>query len=503
MKKLALVMLATVALTGCKALITPAKKGDITKIPGRETATFMKLAPDPASAAFAVPGLGVTIRISVTEADITIAWNTNGVFVVDAGPTPSGPWTAVGKFQTPAVFPNLVSNSFYRIYQSPVKLERYWLGDPIWFTLCGNNDVVTALQDAHWSSAHDYLWTLTNGVLTAFPLHTPGMPPCAPFASAIDVASARYFTLEGNCYYGVSTGPYVVREWQLVGKGGLWTNAHQLNSFSDGEFGNSWGDLLRLQSGALVWCWKSDQGYCWRYRSPAGVWQQKLCRSDIPMGPTIMVMGQHPDGTVYTAITRDTYHTFALVALREQGGQMNFSSLRYIPCEGEFPDPSIVPDYRDDRLIVNRNVDPYFAWQWGEAWQTIKGSDMQSAFVYSENAILQSTHLPAGNVATANAQNMNEPVNAHGATFANGKLWLFRQEFQPREWRFNAVYATPWEGDHWGDRIFLYRAPDCDNCRGLALNSLRSFRNTDTDPKRIIFSNVNEDGETEIFELVP
>lgn len=457
--------------------------------------------------AFAVvPGQGLAFTsISSYGPQVTLTWNTNTPVTVWGSEYPSGPWSAItNRTGISATVATYESNRFYRLSQTSMRLDRQWTGG---FVTCvfGNNEIVFAMQQFQdWSPP--YLLTITNGVLTGFPL--AGIPPCAPFAGVADVTARRLYTLESGCYYGGTTGPYTVREWMMWGFNGFFTNAAQLASHTAGEFGNTWGDLIRLQSGALVWCWKNDAGYCWQYRSPKGNWHQPICINDIPMAPSIMVLGQHPDGTVFTAIARDSYHNLAIIALREQSGVLQWSSTRYIDCEGEYPEPSLVPDYANNRLIINRQTDPYFGWKWGEAWLTIKGSCMQSAFFYSENSVLESNLLPETNPPDIPLEsymiNMSEPVAPHSATLADGKLWLIRQEINPDNLNFNLVCAVPWDdyiGWETGSKVFLYHAAPCATCRGLSRNWLRSYRNSDPNPTRLVFSNDDERGESTIFEL--
>lgn len=506
MKKLLalLCLLATLAACSTSPKVRRIKVADLPLLPPSTVPikkNFVKGAERaPAAATAIVPGPGLSItNIDARMDSVELSWTPPGQYTLHGGPTAAGPWSAISNVTGGSiVITRFESNLFYRLSQPTLKLERYYVGGNVWFTFVGDNNISFFIPDLDWTQGPDFLMTLTNGILTGFPLYD--IPPCAPFAAAVDIPRAIFYTLEGGCYYGPTTGPYVVRDWQLYGQDGFYTNAVETTNYTAGGFGDSWGDLLRLDSGALIWCRKSEQGYHWHYRSVAGVWQE-IFRTDIPMGPTIMAMGQHPDGTIYTAITRDAYHHLALVAIKEQNNQVAFSSLHYIHCEGEWPEPSLVPDHANNRLILSRNVDPYFPWHWQEWVAIVKGSDMMSAFIYSENSILESAHIPASNVRTENAQNMNEPVNPHAAVMANGKLWLIRQEFNPREWQFNLTYAAPWENDHWGDRTFLYRAADCNYCRGKSQNGLMNYRNLDPNPTRLMFGNYDEKSEYYIFEL--
>lgn len=523
MRKLILagLLIAAVVLAGCRALITP--KGDITRIPGAKTARFITQPPAPITAfAFDVPTNQLAITgIRESEGGITISWF-GGEAVVNGSLYPNGPWSAITRSHSPVEVPypapllNYPSNRFYRVSQSSISMEQFFMGGLSLTAPVGNNDVVIASTDNHWSE-QDYLFTLTNGVFTGFPLIAPGITPCAPLTMAVDTDTWQLFTVESQCYNGWAGGPYKLWTWQLVGGDGFFTDAEPIKSeIIGGDFLRStYGDMIRLKSGGIVVCWKdvdSAKNYCFAYRNPAGLWQPIICRPEVEQRSSTMTLGQHPNGDVYCFITRDGLHPIPTVIFREVEHKLVWlSTQERMMQEGEWSKTTTQADPANNRLIVTRTHDPHIFFRAGEAWQTVKGSCMRSAYWYNETTVAESPTFPntltnSGGIHPVNHQEVfifAEPVNALATSLVNGKLWVIKQEFNPNEERFNLVYAQPLENNVWGERHYLYRAQDCDTCRGLAKNWLVGYRNSADHPTRILFGNLNEEGEAELFELTP
>lgn len=526
MKKLALLALAALILVGCQTLITP--KGDITKIPGARTAKFTALSADPSSATTgleAVPGPGPSFTgIVATASNLLMSWNNNTGYTVNGSLYPNGPWSAITNANSPVAVPypapllNYGSNRNYRLSLSTVGLDRYYMGGLSFAAPVGNNDIAIAANDNHWSQ-QDYFFTLTNGVFTGFPINAPGITPCGPLAMAIDTARWQLYTVESECYHGWSSGPYKLWTWQLTGTEGLFTDAEPVKSevFGGADLGSTWGDMIRLESGGIVACWKAPdatKNYCFAYRNPAGQWQPIICRPEVEQRSSTVTLGQHPNGDVYAFVTRDGLHPIPTVIFKEIGGRLVWQSTQQdrFRQEGEWSKTQVDPDPANNRLIVSRTFDPHIFFRAGEAWLTVKGSCMRSAYWYNETTVAESPTFPNtytnssnGSIHPVNQQEVFifvEPINHLATALVDGKLWVIKQEFNPNEERFNLVYAQPLENNVWGERHYLYRAPDCDNCRGRASNWLTRYRNVDPNPKRVFFGNVNEEGEAELFELL-
>lgn len=477
-------------------------RAGIERIPGLESAT---LAPVVADAVVAiVPWAGLRLDIELTDGEVILSWNSNGVWTVSSGPNPSGPWSAITNASSPVAIARLGTNGFYRLSQSSLKVTRHSLEPYGLGPFCGDNQIAFMGADLPWTiSATDDLLILTNGVLYPIPLTAPGLQYCPPIGMVVDVPSRQLFTVNANCLYGPRTGPYTFRSWVLSGSEGYFENAQPVTGQNFGAFGDNWGDMIRLQSGAIALCWKAAFGYCFKYRDAQGQWQPDFCLTNIQMASSKMTLGQHPDGTVMGFIIRDGQAgVMAQPVFKEQGGNLVWqATLWQLEMEGEIPVVTAVPDYANNQLLVSRNCEPWYGFAWGEAWGTVKGSVMRTAFMDSADDFVDSPRLPDSVAVPGSEANYNEPVNSHAAVIASGKLWLIRQEFAPQSFNFSLVYATAWEGDRWGDKHFLYQTPRCDNCRGLARNWLTSYRNSDPNPTRLMFANLDENGKTVIFEL--
>lgn len=522
MKKLIPVALTAAVLAGCQTLITP--KGDITKIPGAKTARLITQTPAPITAfAFEVP----TNRLAITgiresEGGLTIGWN-GGEAVVNGSLYPNGPWSAITRSHSPVEIPfpapleNYGSNRNYRVSQSSIVMDRYYMGGRSITPPSGNNDVVIAATDNEWWE-QDYLFALTNGVFTGFPLIAPGITPCAPLTMALDTDTWRLFTVESQCYNGWSGGPYKLWEWQLVGNDGFFNDAEPIKSeVIGGDFLRStWGDMIRLKSGGIVACWKdvdAARNYCFAYRNPAGQWQTIICRPEVEQRSSTMTLGQHPNGDVYCFVTRDGIWPIPAVIFREVNNQLVWISTQQdrFYQEGEWSKTVAEPDPSNNRLMVTRTHDPHIFWRRGEAHLTVKGSCLRTAYWYGETNVAESPTFPNTLTNATGPHPVNhqevfifvEPVNQLATALVGGKLWVIKQEFNPNEEKFNLVYAQPLENNVWGERHYLYRAQDCDTCRGRSKNWITSYRNSAEIPTRVLFSNLNEEGEAELFELFP
>lgn len=527
MKRLIATLLFAALFCGCRALVTDrGAKGDINKIPGKKTARLIHQSPAPIPA-FVVPTNPLSITsIRESEGGITVSWN-GGESIVNGSLYPNGPWSAITRSHSPAEVPlpapleNYGSNRFYRVSQSGIVMDQYFMGGVSLTPPVGDNDVAIAATDNdYWNQ--DYLFALTNGTFTGFPLIASGITPCAPLRMAIDTSTWQLFTIESQCYNGWAGGPYKLWMWQLVGSDGLFTDAEPIGSeVIGGDFLRStWGDMIRLKSGGIVACWKdvdASRNYCFAYRNPAGQWQPIICRPEVAQRSSTMHLGQHPDGSVYCFIVRDGLWPIPAVIFKEVGDQLVWVSTQQdrFYQEGEWAKVSTDADPANNRLIATRSVDPHIFFRRGEAWLTVKGACIRSAYWYGETNVVESPTFPAsvtntsggnpdGPKSPANHQEVfifSEPVNDHATVLVGGKLWLIKQEFNPNEEKFNLVYAQPLENNVWGERHYLYRAQDCENCRGLARNWLTSYRNSAVNPTRILFMNANEDGEAELYEL--
>ena len=517
-----LIVLVLWVMCGC------ATRPDISRIPGIETATLAPVVRDASALTTTVPGDGLRLGIEPKPDHLVLTWNSNGNYTVNGSLYPDGPWSAITNASSPVAIPypapleNYGSNRFYRLSQSNVKLDRYWMGAGVPIAApVGNNDIAIASADFHWSQ-QDYLFVLTNGYFAGFPLTAPGLTPCAPLAMALDTDIWRLFTVESECFHGWGTGPYKLWTWQLVGEG-IFNDAQPIASETfGGQLGTTWGDMIRLRSGAIIAVWKdpdSTKNYCFRYRTPAGQWQPIWCASNVEQRSSTAKLAQHPNGTIFCFITRDGLHPIPTVVFREANNNLVHISTLQSPMhqEGEWSKVTAEADPANNRLIVTRTADPHIFVRAGEAWLTVKGSCIRSAYWYSETNLVESPTFPASWTNTAggsldgpkhpvNHQEVfifSEPINNHATALVGGKLWLIKQEFNPQESRFNNVYAQTLENNVWGERHYLYRAADCNNCRGLASNWLVGFHNSDPNPSRILFSNLDENGEATLFELTP
>lgn len=467
-----------------------------------------KLAPSLSSAPV---GLGIPTGdrityIGVTSSNVTLVWNSNINYTIDGSPNSNGPWSAITNLTAMSVvLPRYESNKFYRLNKSGIEIKKTVIGNDIG-PFVGNNYVSFIVNDKHWSvSAADDLVVITNDVITRFPITAPGMPPCVPLSAAVDVENKRFYTLEGGCYYGSLTGPYTFREWELQGGDGYFTNITALNQFTFGAFGDHYGDMIRLQSGGIAVQWKSgSEGYCFKYRNPAGVWKDNVCYNIAPYS-SLMTLGQHPNGVVYGLIVRDSVFLITGMFLVEFEDNLFLYEIKedLFPQEGEISQVVTVPDYGNNILFASRTRHPFYFFKTGESaeGQFRKGSSFGVAKFDHELVPTESPLLPDASTNLDLVLNFSEPISAHAAVLANDKLWIIRQEFNPTTMNFDLVYAQPYSNDSWGERFFISQAVPHSNYRGGAVNNLVSYRNSSLQPNRILFLNADSDGQTCMFEI--
>lgn len=445
-------------------------------------------------------------NIHVTDSTVTLSWVSNNNYTVDGGPYFDGPWSAITNLTARfAVIPRYESNKFYRLNKSAVEIKKTVIGHDVG-PFVGNNDISFLINDIDWSvSMSDDLVVITNDVITRFPITTAGMFPCVPLSAAVDVEGKRFYTVEGSCYYGPMTGPYTFREWELLGDNGYFTNIVALNQSTFGAFIDKWGDMIRLQSGGIVVQWKSDtKGYCFKYRSPSGVWYDDIC-VDIAAYASLMTIGQHPDGTVCGFIIRDSVYMIATVFLFEHEEGLTIYSVNenLLAQEGEMAPVVAVPDHHNGILFASRCKDPYYFWKTGESAdnQFRKGSSFGVAAFGNDHIPTESPLSPDSYVRNELKQHFSEPISSHAAVLANGKLWIIRQEYNPMTENFDLVYAQPYFNGSWGERFFISQSQAHPNYRGGAVNRLTSYRNSSQQPNRILFLNKDSEGKTSVFEI--
>lgn len=320
---------------------------------------------------------------------------------------------------------------------------------------------------------------------SALPGQIPGSPiECLQY----DKPNNQFLTFASDPRFG-STAPFTLRTY-------AWGPPATLldETVVGGEFGDTTGDMLRLEDGSLVACWRGNStGYSFRYRTPAGIWQAPVYLTNIQMKSSLMKLVQHPDGSIWCFITRDGLWPMPVIhfSVVNQNLAVDWQDETLLQQQGELSPMSIFSDKANNRIIVGRAVPPFHFFYNNPDTDTYRiGASFGFAFIKDRTSVVESPPYPG---TTYPLENMQEAISPSSSCLSSDGLYTLRQQWNQASNSFDSVCLLPYTSD-WGQSTPFYHTPPSDNQRGGAKNFLTTFYG-DT----VRFLNSDETGQLCVF----
>lgn len=259
------------------------------------------------------------------------------------------------------------------------------------------------------------------------------------------------FTSRSDLWALSGSGPVYLRHYAFVGSP-LATTATLVSEQALGDADSRSGDLIRLQSGALVAVWHQQgvagpDGLSVGYLSPSGTWSQLPELTFMSTASSKQILVQHPaDGSIWLFNDPDAWASTGAVHLTESpsGLSVDWTNDRYLSRNalgpvgpsGENPDLAVAADPQAGTIDLAFESDDY---RYFSDSPIVKG------------AYVTVSRVPAtGPCSFVVLPTYVERITALSLSVVGGNLWLGYRPVDPATLTWDHLYVSRYSGGAWG-----------------------------------------------------